>query len=115
MDGFMPGARFHGKRVSYMLPMLLVCCLAGCSGEGEKPAASPVAGASAGTRQVRPDDDVLSVLGVKTPRMAGEKPRAADENPASGLRIEVHTPKFDEQKRQPDVAPPPKRTSPLDH
>ena len=91
--------------IAWFLSALLLVCLTGCSGDKEKPAPGP--GIVAGS--TRPDDDVLTVLGV-TP------PRTVDVAPASGLRIEVHEPKFDEHKTDsPEAAPPPKRASPLDY
>ena len=97
-----------GSRVYCMLATLVMLFyIFGCSGEGDKPSPAPVAGSSADTEQARPDEDVLSVLGVK-----GTRPTEA--NTASGLRIEVSEPKFDVGKKQPETAPLPARASPLD-
>ena len=104
--GFKAGSRLPGKNAVLALSVVLMACLAGCSGEVEKSASVP--GSLVEASSSRPDDDVLTVLGVTASK--------ADSDPqSSGLRIEVHEPKFDEHKPdKPEPTPPPRRASPLD-
>ena len=104
---YIPGAGLLDQCALWFIPVLLAFCLTGCSGEGDKPPPAPVSRPGVEAGPTRPDDDVLTVLGVKAPR-------PEDDIPASGLRIEVHEPKFDEHKRESEAAPRPKRASPLD-
>ena len=95
------------RKVPWFMIAMLALFLSGCSGEEDKiPSPSgPNLGAEVGS--TRPDDDVLNILGVK-------QASPDDGEQATGLRIEVHEPKFDESKQESEATPPPKRVSPLD-